>query len=170
MPWRRSRQPSAVFLPGESRGLVWQATVHRVAWTWLSDRHFHFPGSSWDLDARKAQESKELQPRPWGRSCWTQELNCQLFRSHAKIAKAYFMTLDKCNCLQFRGEERKCLLSLGVCPLYFCSGVACLHVLRLWGERCFLFSRRAPPSHHRLFHCGCYVLPSALVKVPGFWK
>ena len=33
IPWRRARQPTPIFLPGESHGqrsLVW-ATVHRVA-------------------------------------------------------------------------------------------------------------------------------------------
>ena len=45
-PWRRTRQPTPVFLPGESmdRG-AWWATVHRVAKSWtrlkLLSTHMH---------------------------------------------------------------------------------------------------------------------------------
>ena len=34
IPWRRAWQPSPVFLPGESHGQRWLATVHRVAKIW----------------------------------------------------------------------------------------------------------------------------------------
>ena len=42
VPWRRSWQPTSVFLPGESHGQKSQwATVHEDATEWLSHTHTH---------------------------------------------------------------------------------------------------------------------------------
>ena len=36
IPWRRARQPTPVFLPGQSHGQgAWRATVHRVSESWI---------------------------------------------------------------------------------------------------------------------------------------
>ena len=49
IPWRRKWQPTPVFLPGESHGGAWRATVHGVAKsrTRLSDFTFTFHFQIW---------------------------------------------------------------------------------------------------------------------------